>query len=121
MKVFIPELGTVLILAEPWTFNVINERRNAGLAVLMGQDASKGSYLPFGSTDNPVEDGHWGMRRVPVDPGTYTWPAGTELVVDRIYVRQGNETFSSVSFKARVGKKQYRFFAQLADVNNIQL
>lgn len=121
MKLFIPEIGTVITLAEDWTFTIINESRNRGLAVLMGiKDADY--YLPFGSKESDEIESYryYGQRRVPIDPGTYTIKAGTNLEVDRIYIRKGNEEFSSVTFKMRVKSKVVRFFARLEDVNKIE-
>lgn len=48
----------------------------------------------------------------------YSWPAGTILEVDRIYIRKGAADFSSVTFKIR-GKKVIRFWVKLEDVNRI--
>lgn len=42
-----------------------------------------------------------------------TLPAGEELSVDRVYIRQGAADFSSVSF--RYPEKKARFFVSLAD------
>lgn len=119
MRVFVPELGTVLTLAEDWTFKIINEARNAGLAKLQG--VMEGDYyFPFGTAEKSPYDGRqW--RREPKDPGSYTFPAGTSLEVDRIYVRKGNEEYSSLTFKTRVNGKVLRFFAKLDDVNRIEL
>jgi hypothetical protein len=122
VRVMIPEIGTVLILAEDWTFTIINEQRNGGLAKMLGREKEGDYYFPFGSRDrNEAEYTHqwYGRQRVPNDPGNYTWPVGTSLEVDRIYVRKGNEEFSSVTFKTRVKGKVVRFFAKLDDVNNI--
>ena len=122
MQMFIPEIGTVLILAEDWTFHIINEQRNGGLAKLLGGAKEIDYYFPFGSVENSeVEHAHgWNARRrVPKDAGNYTWPAGTTLEVDRIYVRNGNEDYSSVTFKTHVKGKVVRFFAHLDDVNKI--
>lgn len=121
MRVFIPELGTILTLAQPWTFTIINENRNRGLAALRGVK-NPDYYFPFGTEENKEISGGWNYRqRVPVDPGTHTLEAGTNLEVDRIYVRKGNEEFSSVTFKMRVGSKMIRFFAKLDDINKIEL
>jgi len=71
----------------------------------------------------------WNDRRIPV-----TFPKGTQLKVDRIYIRKGASDFSSLSFYViassiaaimpvenqkgfKKGKK--RFWAKLADVNKI--
>lgn len=48
-----------------------------------------------------------------------TLPAGTTLVVRRIFIRQGAGDFDSVTFSARVGKKSHRFWVKLEDANNI--
>ncbi len=119
MKLYIPELGTTLTLAEDWTFRIINEKRNGGLAKLMENPNANDWYFPFGTIENPIEEGGYGRRRIPVEPGDYTIPAGTTLEVDRIYIRKGNEEFSSVTFKMRLKGKQIRFFAHLNDVNKI--
>lgn len=46
----------------------------------------------------------------------YTIPAGSILTVDRIYIRKGQGSFNSLSF--RYNKK--RFWVNLSDVNNIE-
>lgn len=124
LRVFIPDIGEIITLAEDWTFQVVNERRNQGLAICMGKEKSDDYYYPFGTEESQdVSDiyGRFGRRRVPKDAGTFTWKAGTSLEVDRIYIRKGNEDFSSVTFKARVKGKVVRFFAKLADVNRIEV
>lgn len=126
MKIFIPELGTILTLAEDWTFKVVNENRNTSLAKLQGV---KGDYYyPWGTREVPADDllddrynYSPGPRRRPVDPGNYTIAAGTSLEVDRIYIRKGAADFSSVTFKGRVGGKLIRFFAKLDDVNRMEI
>lgn len=121
MQMFIPEIGTVITLAEDWTFKVVNEARNQSLAKLMQDPHAADYYHPFGTKENDEfgvsSSGYY--RRIPIDPGTYTFKTGTSMEVDRIYVRKGNEDFSSVTFKARVGNKVVRFFAHLNDVNKI--
>lgn len=124
MRLFIPEIGTVITLAEDWTFKVVNESRNKSLAVLMvGARSSKSYdyYHPFGTKDDPVLNDGYGRRRVPIDPGSFSLAAGTSLEVDRIYIRKGNEDYSSVTFKARVEGKLIRFFAKLEDVNRMEI
>lgn len=136
MKLFIPELGTAITLAKDWTFKVTNESRNASLAALMGKrdqrkkfsfdDKVRGEYYnyryPFGVKKNPdYTPGDWREPSYkPVNAGSYTFPEGTTLVVDRIYIRAGNKEFSSVTFKTRFNGKLIRFFAKLDDVNEIE-
>lgn len=119
MRVFIPEIGTVLTLAAPWEFKLINENRNAGIAKLLG--ANGDYYYPWGTTETNEWANTYNRQRKPNDPGSYAFPAGTNLEVDRIYVRKGNEEFSSVTFKTHVGNKVLRFFAKLDDVNRIEI
>lgn len=120
MRLFIPEIGTILTLAEDWTFKVVNEQRNAGLAEIQGLTTGD-YYHPFGTTESDEWRGKFGQRRVPNDAGSYTFPAGTSLEVDRIYIRKGNEDFSSVTFKTRVKGKVLRFFAKLDDVDKMEV
>ena len=125
MRLYIPDLETVLVLGKPWKFKVINERRNASLVKVLGEKpVGENYYYPFGTITNPIdESGIYGngRLRLPVDPGFMTLPAGTELKVDRIYIRKGAEDFSSVTFKSTYKGKQIRFFAKLNDVNKIEV
>lgn len=53
---------------------------------------------------------------------TVSFPKGTILTVDRIYIRKWASDYSSISFYAKhieLGKKRVRFWAKLNDVNNI--
>lgn len=63
-----------------------------------------------------------GVAELPI-----TFPAGTVLKVDRIYIRKGSSDFSSISFWAHglptpLGKKPKaaRFWAKLQECNKIQ-
>ena len=49
------------------------------------------------------------------------FPIGTQLTIDRIYIRKGKSNYSSVSFWALLPgqKKKIRMFAKLNDVNQI--
>jgi hypothetical protein len=118
MQLFIPELGTLITLAEDWTFRITNEKRNTSLAKLMGRQSAD-YYYPFGTIENPIDEGQYGRRRIPIEPGNYTVAAGTTLEVDRIYIRKGNEEFSSVTFKTAIKGKLIRFFVSLEDANKI--
>lgn len=107
-KLYIPKIGDELVLAQPWTFTVYSEYRNKSLLQLMGR-------VLMG----------WETKSI----GTYTFPVGTRLVVDRIYIRQGGDEYYSVTFRAKdytttkqTGKfkdKTVRFWAKLDDVNTM--
>lgn len=113
MNLFIPSIGTSLVLKQDWTFNLHYEYRNRKLwEVLLGKDA-------FAN--------HWRANPGPKPkPVVITLPAETELVVSRIYIRNGQGDFDSVTFSAKDlvdldGKKvkSARFWAKLNDVNKI--
>lgn len=63
---------------------------------------------------------------VDINYQTCTLPKGTQLKIDRIYIRKGNEDYSSITFyiedcpdKTFRPKKKIRFWSKLDDVNNI--
>lgn len=110
MKLFVPRVGTELQLTADWTFTVIPEYRNVAACNAVG--------ISDRSTQQSV--------RKPV-----TLPAGTSLVVDRIYIRQPNKSgedndYDSMTFFIRTGgcSKHLvpgaRFFARLDDCNKIE-
>lgn len=133
-RLSIPELGTKLVLAEDWSFGLHKEMRNTTLFELLGLDWRYNwrDYHP----KNPP-------------PVAVTLPKGTELVIDRIYIRKGAKEYSSVTFlvpRKKTKKKEVtrtatsiggpqhgqtfnytavergrpvRFWAKLADVNKI--
>ncbi|KVP75281.1 hypothetical protein WJ96_05860 [Burkholderia ubonensis] len=111
---FVPPLGTRLVLVQPWDFKLYNEHRNATLMALLG-DTRELDYDP-----KPVHA---------------TLPPGTELIVDRYYIKQGLGEFDSLSFRiagvsataktspwaSKATKRQVRFWAKLEDVNTMRV
>lgn len=119
MKLYVPPLGTTLTLATPWTFTVYRESRNDSLVELAG-------------LKEPVRDRDWWWMVKPL--GQFTFPAGTKLTVDRIYIRAGNVEYDSITFRARdytttvrtglkvkKNEKTVRFWAKLDDVNGMDV
>lgn len=110
---FVPPLGTRLLLAEPWDFKLYNERRNATLMALLGDTRELTGFDP--------------------EPIPASLPPGTELIIDRYYIKQNMEGFDSVSFRIagvsataklysfmeKATKRQVRFWAKLDDVNRM--
>lgn len=116
LRLYIPEITDQLLLAEDWTFKLIPEYRNEALMDWMRVPA-KDRYH-----GNAAES----LRRA-ID---VTLPKGTVLKVSRIYVRQGNSDYSSLTFWGAAPKSaprppgtlcpfKGRFFAKLDDVNRI--
>lgn len=104
MNLFIPSLGDKLILMSDWSFTLHNEHRNMALlrALKLKMPTDK--------------DGFYDSKAaLPV-----TLPAGLELTVRRYYIRLGQRAFDSMTFSAKIGKTNVRFWAKLADVNYIE-
>ena len=155
MKLLIPKLGTELTLLEPWTFTVYNESRNASLIHLLTlkpskptaafrkskakewADRAKNYQAWYGRAATQQDEDHymeaeWRWSQEGKKLGTHTFPAKSVLIVDRIYIRQGQDDFDSVTFRAKYyhssqqtgfGKKgkMVRFWAKLDDVNTMQV
>jgi hypothetical protein len=111
MELFIPPLKTKLYLLAPWTFGLHYEKRNRGLWNLLFSPPEMASY-----------PSRW--RHGFQDVRLATLEKGTNLVVDRIFIRQGAENYNSVSFRGDVSHmgviRKVRFWAKLADVNKIK-
>lgn len=115
VHVRIPTINTRLTLTRAWTFMLHNEGRNDNFAGRIGA-ATKVSKWAH----------QWDAESVPV-----TIPAGTVLIVDRIYIRKGKtwsgksrSEYDSITFRIKKGecpdKTIYgRFWAKLGDVNRI--
>lgn len=128
MKLYIPEIGDQIILTNDWTFDLYAENRNCELGGTIGYNVRyisswvNGVYI---HNSNPcflwATEGQVKTHVIP-----YTLPAGTVLKIDRIYIRKGAKDFSSVSFfitskeKIKSTGKHLRFWAKLADCNNIE-
>jgi hypothetical protein len=101
MKLYIPEIGDMIVLTEDWTFNIYNEYRNNKLYEKMGWETRYG-----------------GTR---LEKHEIMFPKGTSLKIDRIYIRKGSSDYSSITFYVGSGNlKGARFWAKLADVNRIE-
>ena len=112
---FIPELGTKITNPADWRIEVIAEDRNKSLF------EAQGMALPgWQSYGKPLFN--------------WTFPKDSIFQVDRIYVRKGNEAFSSISLliletthpkmqKTKIApftksvKMHGRFFCSLSDFN----
>lgn len=139
-QLFIPEIGTEIILAENWQFTLHNERRNEKLGKKFGLyrcDFSwilESEYPSFKESFNlSSEKDHkeyreklmkWRLDAKPFQKENVilTLVKGTILKIDRIYIRKGNKDFSSITFWIKSGEyKGQRFWAKLSDCNTIVL
>lgn len=91
MKFYIPEISDEIRLLTDWTFNLHNESRNESLD----------TFLKVGFPPR-----NWQTPDVPVP---VTIPAGTVLVIDRVYIRKGQGDFSSITFRWKGASNPGRF------------
>lgn len=116
-QIYVPDIGSIVECAEPWTFVLYNEGRNDAMIEATGLKPK-------------VTRSYWDHYGKPL--GTVTLPAGTKLRVDRVFIRQGMSEFSSLTFviqetnddrfyqldkKGNRKLRKTRFWAKLADVN----
>lgn len=101
VKLFIPSLKTRIRLTKDWTFVLYNESRNrVALETLAPMFRSSTGLL--------------------VNSWTCTIPEGAVLTVQRVYIRQGQSDYDSVTFTCKMDDKSFRFWAKLYDVNTIE-
>jgi hypothetical protein len=124
MQLFIPTIGTKLVLTEPWSFDLRQEHRNhAMIQAVRGEPQTR--YWDSWQTIDWERQG----RIV----GDYTLPVGTVLAVDRIYIRKTLQDFDSITFNIEdcpdprfrskkmkgLYKGKPRFWVRLDDANKI--
>lgn len=126
MKLFIPELGSKLTLIQDWKCPIEWENRNLTLIKFFNSELSNAYktyeqewYQTLCSNTQRTKTWKAWQDFINANPLVYTFPKGTVLEVDRIYIRKGAEDFSSLTFKWRT-PKMVRFWAKLEDVNRIE-
>jgi hypothetical protein len=140
LKLHIPEIGDRFTLTKDWTFTVYMESRNDKLTQRL--KCYKHMRDSRGYWKDPDEAAQFfdvepGRRFLSVYSGhalkeKFTIVAGTEIKIDRIYIRKGAKNYSSVTVYAtlppvkpaprgRVAKpEKVRFWVKLADFNQIE-
>lgn len=122
-RMFIPAIGDTYVLDKDWTFKLYQEDRNYNFTAKL-EDLGLIKIPPTKPGDP------WSVLSCRLI-GNFTLPKGTELKVSRIYIRQGQQDYNSVSFnvstvftqkkmdgEAHV-KVKGRFWAKLDDVNQM--
>ena len=147
MQLCIPRIGSILILAEDWTFNLYFEHRNNSLLEVFSPDGTSVRRY-YGWTEKDFEkfkscgaelciekamtesqlDRAYDTYRATNSRDNYylkvTFPKGTPLKVDRIYIRNGVQAFDSITFRTTKDcpDKKFRskrFWVKLNDANKI--
>ena len=112
MKMYIPKLGDEIILIKEWCFLLYGEDRNHTLFKRFGISVGRWRRNELAEIQEILGNGKEQQESVV----TCVLPIGTQLKVSRIYIRQGQDNYNSVTFS---GKEIGRFWAKLDDVNEI--
>lgn len=91
-QLFIPAIGTELILAQDWNFQLFEERRNMTLIDYMAMTGCLGARKPV-TPSRSVVAGYDAFL-----------PAGSVLQVDRIYIRKKPIDFEGLAFLLKDAK-----------------
>lgn len=130
MKLYVPAVGDKITLSEAWKFTLYHESRNSSLLKFYVENENEINREKF------LDKNHKYLVKYDA-----TIPAGTELTIDRVYVRNKASTptghdddYDSLTFTCnlvdpkgspeKIGKfgkssNRRRFWAKLNDVNNI--
>lgn len=125
MKVFVPTIGSELVLSKACPVTIYSEQRNSAFLKAMGIKMDN-SHISTRHENLTVENQSLVDKyhaNISLKAVSITIPAGTILKVNRIYVRQGAEDFDSMTFFC-VGGMNFpkgRFWLKLSDVNNFNI
>lgn len=107
---YIPSIGDKIILEEDWECTIFFEHRNS-------------KFIKKARPDAVPKENYW-MYRSDGSSVMVTFPKGTVLTIDRIYIRKGKGEWDSVTFnmpkQPKVAPFNGRFWAKLEDVNEIK-
>lgn len=119
-RLFIPDIGSTIILSEDWTFTLHSEYRNETLAKKLGFKLSGGAWV---SETPMVSKNPWETmfgKECGLEVLQVTIPKGTEMTVRRMYVKQNQAAYASITFSIKKGPyKGSKFWVKLKDANNI--
>lgn len=133
-----------MILAEDWTFKLYFESRNSTLIQAFGGkknsywysvspddfvDGELPSFIEYekAMSESDLDKSYQSYRATNAQDQPFirvTLPKGTQIKVDRIYIRQGGESFNSVTFRTTkiCPEKRFaskRFWVKLREANEI--
>lgn len=114
VKFCIPPLGTEIVLADTWCFEIFSEYRN--LKFIQKYQEHVG-----GVNDKLLENSNSYSHQI--HSAHITLPKGSHLKLSRIYIRQGKGEYDSVTFSLQkvtgYPNLKGRFWVKLKDVNKI--
>jgi len=128
MNVFIPKIGTRLVLSKPWTFKLQDTYKNKKFWVSFhgtptpqiyyaGYMGGNGSYT---TSDTPFIGGQPCNKTLP--PIDTTIPKGTVMYVDSFHIQKGHEPCLSLRIMKDDFPKAYgKFMALISEVNKMEI
>lgn len=141
IRLYVPQLGDQIRLTQDWTFKLHVESRNEKLFKFLKGSEETRTTIVNSHYINPLTGKPHEYIQTTRHPRMVTLREGCLLKVDRIYIRQGQEGFDSITFylmeipesmkdevnlsgkKAPFEKKAVktlaRFWVKVADANNI--
>ena len=131
MNLYIPAIGTKMVLTEPWTFMLFSEDRNNKFIDTLYTSRAFYDVLPKLKLDSDGTPTHRRYSYEAREFCNFTLPTGTQLSVSRVYIRLGQKEFDSITFNASVDvihpttkkptKVKGRFWVKLTDANTIKM
>lgn len=129
MKFYVPTIGSQFRLTKPWEFILYNEYRNSSLFKAFGPHRDK--LVPV-----EVFQKTWGGYQKAA-AYKFALPAGTLMAINRIYIRQNQTDFDSITMRifetthpfilhgamdknGKLKASKARFWVKLCDFNNIE-
>lgn len=113
MKLFIPTIGDVLSVTEPWPFTF----HQGGINYRIFEELFElGEGRPKPAAGDIIQ----AYRRLDSRQFDLLLRMGTLLKVDRVYIRQNRSNYDSLTFRI-LGRTHCRFWAELKDVNHMRV
>ena len=121
MLFYVPTIGDTIHLEQDWTFDLYYESRNDGLLLLA--DFTEKEEYQYQYMKKPktriLYRGQYSQKA-----GQFTLPRGTELKIDRIYIRGRAREYDSITFRVvscpDKTRNKKRFWVKLRDANRIR-
>lgn len=127
MKLFIPKIGTRLVLLKPWTFKMLDCYRNEIFwKSIHGAPTKKVYYYGYSggyhtsATQSPSTPD---KGTSPADPIDTTIPKGTVLFVESFHIQKGHEPQIALRIKKENITKipSGKFVASIEDINKMEV
>lgn len=130
MKLFLPTIGSRLVLSKPWTFRLKDEYKNTNFwTAIHGAPVRQSRWYGYdpitgNKSTSPVKTTLCDRQETyaTAPPILTTLPKGTTLIIEQIFIRKGMREYDAVSFRIPKGGSSglpaSKFLVPLKEVNN---